>query len=228
MRILLTAATPFEIQPTVDWLLSLEPDREENRLVFPSCKIEVCFTGIGPVRTAFALGMTLRGQDPPALAIQAGIAGAFDEALKLGQVVTVRSDRFLDDGAEDRDGSLLDLADMGFPYAAPFDESGILKASVTNTVLPFQEVVGGTVSRATGTANSIDLIRSKYPDVQTESMEGAAFLYACLSTGVQALQLRSISNYVGPRDRSTWQMKPALENLNRDLRQVIQPFIGFS
>ncbi len=46
-----------------------------------------------------------------------------------------------------------------------------------------------------------------------ESMEGAAFHYVCLQQKIKFLQLRSISNRVGERDKAKWAMKEAIANL---------------
>jgi futalosine hydrolase len=50
-----------------------------------------------------------------------------------------------------------------------------------------------------------------------ESMEGAAFHYVCLNEGIPFIQLRSISNRIGERDKSQWQLHKAIENLQNTL-----------
>jgi futalosine hydrolase len=35
------------------------------------------------------------------------------------------------------------------------------------------------------------------------------------------IQLRSISNYIGERDKTKWKMKEAIENLNAELLKLI-------
>ena len=60
-------------------------------------------------------------------------------------------------------------------------------------------------------------IRDRYnPDV--ESMEGAAMHYVCLQEGISFVQIRAISNYVEPIDKSKWQMGKAIKNLNDVLK----------
>jgi len=49
---------------------------------------------------------------------------------------------------------------------------------------------------------------------QLESMEGAAFFYACTQAGVPCLQIRAVSNYVEKRNRDAWQIGLAIKNLN--------------
>ncbi|WP_157974240.1 futalosine hydrolase [Lewinella sp. IMCC34183] len=225
MRLLLLAATPAEIAPTVTWLRETATATRRDVLQFPKTEIQLLFTGIGPVRTAFALGQVLQGSDRPFLAVQAGVAGTLDPSLDLGDVVNVTSELFYDDGAENTDGSPVNLPAMGFAFAAPFDADGVLRPPGPAGLLPFPQVAGGTAGRATGSAERIAWIRRHYPEVQVESMEGAAFIYAALSTGVEALQLRSISNRVTPRDREAWDLPSAITNLNAALRRVLEPFL---
>lgn len=175
--------------------------------------------------TAFTLGQIFRPDAPVNLAIQAGVGGALDRSLQLGQVVNVVSDRTMDLGAEDRDGALLQPAAFGFPPAHPFREDGVLIPAGPSAILPYPTVAGGTVNRTTGSATSLQRIKTDFPDVQVESMEGAAFFYACISCEVAALQLRSISNYVEPRNRDAWNMPLAIANLNEAVQRVLAPFI---
>ena len=52
-------------------------------------------------------------------------------------------------------------------------------------------------------------------------MEGAALHYVCLSEKIPFLQLRSVSNYVGERDKSKWALREAIMNLNIELQRLI-------
>jgi futalosine hydrolase len=44
-------------------------------------------------------------------------------------------------------------------------------------------------------------------------MEGAAFMYACVLTGVPFAQVRAVSNLVERRNRDAWRMGEAIGNL---------------
>ena len=225
MDLLLCAATVAEIEPTVNWLRARAEGEAGNVLVFGQLRVEVLFTGVGPVATAFALGQRFAAQPLPQLAIQAGVGGALDTKLTLGEVVNVATDRFADLGAEDRDGSLLSLDAIGLPPGPPFAPDGQLAAPPPLAALPFPTVHGLTVARASGSQTTIDRLRHHFPAAQTESMEGAAFLYACLRSGVEPLQLRAISNYVTPRDRTAWRMAEAIRNLNVSLQNLLTAFL---
>jgi futalosine hydrolase len=76
------------------------------------------------------------------------------------------------------------------------------------------------VNTVSGSEPTIKLRSEKY-NATVESMEGAAFHYVCLQEGVAFAQVRAISNYVMPRDKSQWQMKDAIFNLNNWLISFI-------
>jgi len=84
----------------------------------------------------------------------------------------------------------------------------------------FRKAKSLTVNKVSGTQESIDKLTAKY-SAQTESMEGAAFLYACKTMDVDCIQLRAISNYVEPRNRDNWEIEKALDNLNEGLIKYI-------
>jgi futalosine hydrolase len=177
-------------------------------------------TGIGAMHSAFALARfpKIKGIQ---LAINGGLAGSFSKEFPPGTVVEVIEDRFADLGAEDSDGSLLDTFDLQLadPNLFPFSEGIITnKDRPYHTDLP--EVRGITVNKVTGTPLSIALIKDKYP-ADIETMECAGFLYACRMIDVKCTLIRSISNYVEPRNRDNWQVELALEKLNKTLINFI-------
>ncbi len=228
MNILLLAATPPEIHPTIAKLQNRALRQERNVLHFSRCRITVLFTGLGSMQTAFLFGQYCQTETPPNLAIQAGIAGAVDTRLAIGAVVNVTSECLLDLGAETGDGKHLTPARMGFPLDYPYDASGVLRPPGPTAILPFPVVAGGTVNRTTGSQASLERLRGQFPDVQVESMEGAGFFYAGMMSGVEVLQLRAISNYVETRDRDSWNIPLAVAHLNAALERVLEPFLAGS
>jgi futalosine hydrolase len=52
-------------------------------------------------------------------------------------------------------------------------------------------------------------------------MEGAALHYVARESNIPFIQIRAISNYIGERDKSKWQMKIAIDHLNQTLLQYI-------
>jgi futalosine hydrolase len=46
--------------------------------------------------------------------------------------------------------------------------------------------------------------------------------YVCLMEHVSFLQLRSVSNYVGERNKKKWKLPLAIENLNKELIRLLE------
>ncbi|MEY3422016.1 MAG: futalosine hydrolase, partial [Bacteroidota bacterium] len=78
-----------------------------------------------------------------------------------------------------------------------------------------------TVNKVTGSQSSIQQIYEKYqPDL--ESMEGAAVFYTCNMMNTPSLQIRSVSNYIEPRNKANWNIPLAIKALNDYLIEFIQ------
>lgn len=201
MKILIVAATTMEIAPLMETLKSQTTEKQP----------QICITGVGMVNTAFTLGK-LFATEKFDFAINLGIAGAFDQAIPLGEVLEIGSDCFADMGVEDDEIFLrLDEVNLQNPNEFPFSQGKLQGIHVKPTGL--NKVSGITVNKVHGNQNSIDRILKKYnPD--TESMEGAAFMFACLKSNVPCVQIRSISNYIEKRDRSKWEVPLAIKQLN--------------
>jgi futalosine hydrolase len=61
--------------------------------------------------------------------------------------------------------------------------------------------------------STMSFLKKQY-EAQVESMEGAAFHYVCANFNVSFCQIRSISNYVGERNKINWDIKGAVTVLN--------------
>lgn len=200
MKILLVAATAAEIS-----LLTQHFQLPESEFIQTE-KFDILITGVGMTATAFALGKHLSSDYN--LVLNLGIAGSFDRSIPLGTVLNIVNDEFAELGAEDHD-HFLPIETLGFGKSNYQAHNNLLHESVSS--LP--KVKGITVNKVHGNADSIDQIFKRLQPI-TESMEGAAVLYACEKSGIPCLQVRSISNYVEPRNRETWQIGPAIKNLN--------------
>ncbi|RMF04247.1 MAG: futalosine hydrolase, partial [Bacteroidetes bacterium] len=93
MKILLIAATELEIAPTRAHLQRHCTELVPGQFVRGQLEIDVLITGVGLPLAAYALGRQLARYQYDLL-IQAGVAGAIDPTLKLGEVVEVVSDCF--------------------------------------------------------------------------------------------------------------------------------------
>jgi futalosine hydrolase len=225
-QLLIVSATPFEVAPLVAHLNQHFTVREKDALFEQDqLSVRIVVTGIGMVATAFHLGHLL-SHAKPHLAINAGIAGAFDRTLLLGDVVQVRSEVFADLGVEEADGRHTDLFQLGLwdPNTFPFVQ-GQLDHPESDQAAFLPLVNALTVQRVHGETESIAATLARYPKAQIESMEGAAFFYACLMTNTPFMEIRSISNYVEPRNRDAWDLPLAITNLNGVLVKMIEAFL---
>ena len=224
-KILIVAATGFEIQPLLGWLKDKGQPLDNNKYVVGNVQLEILVTGVGAVATAWALGRHgLSGID---LAINAGIAGALDRRLAIAQTVHVVSERFGDLGIETADGTFSDLFQMNLadPMQPPFTQGKLVNPAAEQAhFLP--PVHGITVQKVHGFEPSIEKLREAYPEAQVETMEGAAFFYACLLQQVPFFEIRAISNYVEKRDRSKWDIHGAVNGLNMALLEMVEVLGG--
>jgi futalosine hydrolase len=213
MRILLVAATEVEVSSLKSEVQSLTQD---SRLM--THDLELLITGVGMVTTAFALGrhLALNQYD---LAINLGIAGSFDRNIALGEVVEVVEDNLSELGAEDGE-EFLTIESMGF------GESKFKSTAVLSDYCNFdlKKCTAITVNTVHGHEVSIKKLNNRIQP-QLESMEGAAFFYACKQAGVPCLQIRAVSNYVEKRNRDAWQIGLAIKNLNSFAGQFIKTLI---
>ena len=65
-------------------------------------------------------------------------------------------------------------------------------------------------------------MRREIFDADFESMEGAAFMYACRVAGVPFAQVRAVSNRVERRNRAGWDLVGAVQRLGRVSRRLLE------
>lgn len=218
-NILITAPTEMEIKPFEERLGAIARPAKKGRYHLGSLEIEIRSTGIGNTITAFNMARLFHEKYPD-LCIQAGIAGSFDPELKIGELVQLRSDQFGFWGARDKDDSPISVFELGLvdPDQFPFKDTKLVNSTAP---LPnIKEVSCVTVDAATGSERSISEIKSTYPS-DIETMESAAFMYSCLVTKRPFHCIRSISNYIEPRDRSKWEIEMAVKNLSEKLLNIV-------
>jgi futalosine hydrolase len=215
MKILLVVATRAECEPL---LTGLAHTNNPVHLKLKNQEANVLITGVGMVAVAFALGRHLASNRYD-LVINAGVAGSFDFDLPLGEVVLITEDVFAELGAEDGE-EFLSLNELGFGEINQFAPSSHLKSEYIRSsqlnlkaLDQLRKVRAITVNKVHGNELTIAKTLSRF-NAQVESMEGAAFFYACNQTQIPCIQIRSISNYVERRDKEKWNLSLAIKNLN--------------
>ncbi len=213
-RIDIVAAHPLETA----WLRAELGCEEHSPGIWqkPGSELRVLHTGVGSVNAAFFLGKEFSAQ-PPELAIQVGIAGCFDRDFDLTDVVEVVADQFADLGADSPAG-FLGMEQMGL-YLWEKDGTQWYNRIVNPgpSDAPLEKVEGITVNTVSGEAQAIARLRQRVPQATVETMESAAFFYACLRTGTPFYAFRSISNYVEPRNRGGWKIREAAQAVQQQV-----------
>lgn len=204
MKVLIVAATEFEIKP----------------LIQAQRNVEMLITGIGSSATIYHLTKKLLTNHYD-LVIQAGIAGMFAGKFTLGAVVFVKEDAFADIGIEEK-GELRTFFEYGFldKNEFPFSDGKLLNPSEILEKISLPAATAITVNMVSDNFVHNENFRQKY-HADIESMEGAAFHYVCLQHKINFLQVRSLSNVVGERDKSRWVIDSSIRNLNDELVKII-------
>lgn len=200
MRVLLVAATELEIADLKSKL---------------GRKVDVLVTGVGMVATAAHCSRAL-ALDEYGVALNIGLCGSFDPGLTPGTVVHVVRDRIAELGAEDGD-AFLTMPELQLSAECEF-ENALPPVVAALRVLPV--VSGITVNTIHGNERSIAAAVKRFQP-QVESMEGAAFMCACLAAGVRFAQIRAVSNVVERRNRASWRIPDALASLTRTTLEII-------
>lgn len=219
MRVLIVAATPTEVEPLMTTLGMQRSDEEENLFVTRHVSVANCsvlITGAGMVPTAFALARHLP-HNVYNVVINLGIAGSFDRTIPLGKVLEVYEDTFAELGAED-DKQFISIEKLGFG-ASIFKPTSAINQFTKKKFINKANAI--TVNTVHGNDDTIAATVARF-NPQLESMEGAAFFYACHKLLVPCIQIRAVSNYVEKRNRDNWDIPLAIKNLNNFALELIK------
>lgn len=216
-NVLIVAATEAE----ADALRSITGIRHSDELFyFGNYEITLLVTGVGSAATSWSMMKWLCSNPAPGLAVNIGIAGSYNDDIKVGDVVTPVTDCFADSGIETEDG-FRTLAETGLSDA--FTGSGRLvpdnryTMNLSGIVRPVNAI---TVNTVTGISDTLKKRMLKFkPDIET--MEGATFFYICLREKIPFVALRSISNKVEPRNRKNWDIPLAVRSLSERLKDFL-------
>jgi len=193
MKILIIAATPHELKHII------ESGRVDDN-------INILLTGVGMIEASITASAHLV-HNIYDLIIHAGIAGAIDRSLKLGELIAIKKDNLYELGAENHH-EFLTLDKL---YLEQYAVSTICIKSIYE--LNIKNVNAITVNTVHGSSESIHTLRGR-SDAQIETMEGFAIARVCQLFALPLVSLRAISNYVEPRNRDNWQIEKAIINLN--------------
>ncbi|MGG1664237.1 futalosine hydrolase [Brevibacillus sp. NRS-1366] len=181
--------------------------------------------GVGPATAAASTARELATSEYD-LVICAGICGGFNGRAEVGSLVVASDIICADLGAETPEGFCA-VDELGFGSSrAEVDQN--LATQVTNAMqsqglaAKMGQVL--TLSTVTGSAETAAALANRMPDAAAEAMEGYGVAIAAQQQGLPILEIRAVSNAIGPRDKSAWRIKDALgalEKASSVLREVL-------
>ncbi|MER5433141.1 futalosine hydrolase [Streptomyces sp. NPDC002588] len=215
-RILVATAVPAERDAVARAFP--EPGREVRRPGVSLHRVgETCdllAAGVGPALAAASVSAALTAAAlegaPYRLVVSAGIAGGFLPGAPVGSLVLADEIIAADLGAEGPDG-FLPVTELGFGTVTHRPPPTLVRDAAAATGARAGAVL--TVSTVTGTATRAAALRERHPRALAEAMEGFGVAEAAAAHGTAVLELRAVSNPVGPRDRAAWRVGDALTAL---------------
>jgi len=179
-------------------------------------ELQVFDGGPGPVAAALSTASLLALGPEYDLVISAGIAGGFRGRAEIGDIVLADQVIAADQGVMTDEG-FSTLRDLGLP-----GEGGYAVGNVEHRARlasgPYRLLAGDilTLSSMTGTDARAAELASRYPRAVAEAMEGYGVIEATRRSSertgrdIPFAEIRAISNIIGRRDRSTWNIPLAL------------------
>lgn len=190
----------------------------------PAGPLHALSCGIGPVAAA-AVTARLLASAPYRLVLSAGIAGGFRDRVAVGAVVVADRVTFADLGVRTDDGFLTPL-EIGLPQETSYaiaddDVVGTLRRTAIDVTTG--EIL--TLACMTGTHAEAATLARQYPNAVAEAMEGFGVVDAAKRTpgfSGPVSEIRAISNFIGRRDPSLWDIPRALDALAKACAAVVK------
>ncbi|MGH8890655.1 MAG: futalosine hydrolase [Acidothermaceae bacterium] len=193
----------------------------------PAGTLHAISSGVGPVAaattTAFALA-TARYE----FVASAGIAGGFRDRIAVGEIAVAAEVTFADLGVRTDDG-FLTPRDMGLPQESSYAVAGeavVARLLGGSTVVTHGAIL--TLACMTGTKTDAEQLAARFPRAIAEAMEGFGVVDAAIrapNSPSHVTEIRAISNLIGQRDRSAWDLPAAFEALSAAFATLVkEPF----
>ncbi len=200
-------------------------------------RVVLSVSGMGKVNAAHA-STRLIHDFSPAVIVNIGIGGAYPSSgLKIGDIAVAEKEIYGDEGVLLKDGFHgTDLINMPllqkgrkkyfneFPLDKPLIRKAVRAAQLVTRHSSLITVKKGaflTVSTCTGTKKRALELERCFGAI-CENMEGAAIAHVCTLYGIPVIEMRGISNIVGDRDRSKWNIPLAAENCQKAALELLR------
>ncbi|MFJ8717783.1 futalosine hydrolase [Streptomyces violaceus] len=235
-RVLVATAVPVERDAVAKAFGGFSPGSGDEALGVPGSsgatahgRLDVIDAGVGPAlaaaSTASALTAAALQGTPYDLVVSAGIGGGFQPEAPVGSLVVADEIVAADLGAETPDG-FLSVTELGFGTVRHHPPEDLVRRGADAAGARTGAVL--TVSTVTGTAARATALRERHPTALAEAMEGFGVAEAAGAHGVPVLEIRAISNPVGPRDRAAWRIGDALAALTEGFGKLVPVLEGWN
>ncbi|GGN14056.1 futalosine hydrolase [Streptomyces fuscichromogenes] len=222
-RVLVTTAVPAERDAVARAFTGPHEVRLPGAALLRTAEgYDLLAAGVGPAPaaagTATALTAAALDGRPYTLVVSAGIAGGFQPMAPVGSLVVADEITAADLGAETADG-FLPVTELGFGTVSHRPPNSLVRVTKQATGAHPGAVL--TVSTVTGTAARASALLARHPHALAEAMEGFGVAEAAAAHGVPVLEIRAVSNPVGPRDRAAWRIGDALAALTEAFGKLV-------
>lgn len=196
-------------------LLAIPTEIEVHRAYYDEIKnqhdVDLLLTGVGIHRTTYNLTRYL-STNCVDLLLHAGICGSFTQRYPIGSVVEITADTFADFGIDE---------ETNFIHGSRIFNEPLWYENEGNILSNLPRVKGVTVNSISANRTKIDHLMSQFnPEVET--MENAAALFVCQQMSVTVFAIRAVSNYVAERNKDSWNIPLAIENLWLTLKKIVK------
>ncbi len=218
--IILACATDRECHSALT-RLTRKPAPRPERLQVGGRDILACVIGIGPVAAALSMGALLERFPEASGILNLGICGSFDLARQpLGAPCVASAEIWPEYGvhhaaqtAEEPFAHQM-LPELSLDPVNRLDLDPVAAAAAMDLSLPADWPQGTslTVAGVSGDQRRAEILQARH-DAATENMEGFSLALAARLRGIPFLEIRTVSNPVGARDKRLWNFRLALDAL---------------
>lgn len=223
--ILFVAATIKEMKCFIREELPLSILGQQGRVQrFRKKNIAFLLCGVGPLNAAINLERYLSVNKNIHLVVNVGIAGSYDlKSLPLGSVCVAGKEIWPEYGVRTSDFRA-DPELLGFPLdkrggtqvwnSLPLKANTVAQGFGLNIDPTWSTGVSITLAGVSAGPEQAGALK-EYFKADMENMEGFALAYCCYLRSVSFVEIRSISNLAGSRDKQEWDFPSAFHALGR-------------
>ncbi|MCX5102434.1 futalosine hydrolase [Streptomyces sp. NBC_00264] len=228
MRVLVVTAVPAE-RDAVTRAFGAVPEARVHHVLGAELHragpFDVLAGGAGPAASAASAAFALASDRGYGLVISAGIGGGFAGVAPVGSLVVAARIGAADLGAETATG-FVPVTELGFGRTWHLPPRSLVREVAAATGALTGDIL--TVSTVTGSADRAAALLAAHPAAAAEAMEGFGVAEAADRIGVPALEIRAVSNAVGPRDRDAWRIGDALAALTEAFGKLVPVLEGWT